>query len=111
MPRGNRLTRADLQQLQRSRSHRVHGELFSLQVAALPGTAGPKAACVVSKKVSPRATERNALKRRCREALRPLMQTVNRPLALVFHAKRTASGASAAAIAADVRALVQRAEA
>lgn len=66
VPRKNRLTRADFTSLPRSR--RLHGELFLLSVA--PSQAEhSKFSCIVSKKVSLRAVDRNLIKRRARAIL------------------------------------------
>ena len=70
---------------------------------------GPKCACVVSKKVSPKAVERNLIKRRCREAARALILKRNEALALVFYAKREARGAAFENIRKDTASLLGRA--
>jgi ribonuclease P protein component len=108
MPPRNRLARADFARLGLKR-RREHGKYFSLVIAALPGAEAPKIACVVGKKVVARAVSRNAIERRCREALRPLVPTLPKGLALVFYAKREAREASFSDIARDMRALLARA--
>lgn len=86
-------------------SKRVHGALFSLSVSP-SATGAAQVACVVSKKVSPKATVRNLVKRRCREAARACALPSH---ALVFTAKAAAAKATYAAVKADVQALVARA--
>src|SRR3990167_9710528 len=82
MPRKRSLARIDFLRHAGARTRRFHGALFSLSVTELPsGARGPKCACVVSKKVSPKAVERNLIKRRCREAVRTLILKRNEALA------------------------------
>lgn len=110
MPRKRSLARTDFLRLAGARARRFHGALFSLSVSGLPsGVRGPKYACVVSKKVSPKAVERNLLKRWCREAVRTLVLQRVEPLALIFYAKREARGATFADIRKDTTSLLERA--
>ncbi len=117
MPKKRRLSRAHFVALKGAR--RIHGTLFTLSVAPLPEADPPlagavpagrqgKFACVVSKKVSAKAVDRNRIKRRCRESVRAFLSTFREPLALVFTAKRVAGDASSADIAEDVRKLLIR---
>jgi ribonuclease P protein component len=108
MPKKNRLSRADLAAIKYPGQSRVHGRFFSLAVALIPGSDKQKVACVVSKKVSPRAVVRNALKRRCREVARAVLKEAHEPAALVFQAKREAAGASFEEIEKDIRGLFER---
>ena len=110
MPKKYRLSRTDFTKLADLRSKRVHGAHFSLAITPLPAGSGVKAACVVSKKVSPRAVDRNRIERRCREALRPLLPSLHSDVALVFSAKREAKETISSEIAHDVKALLGRAE-
>jgi ribonuclease P protein component len=105
MTTSHRLSSADFRTI-RPRQ-RVNGIFFALSIA--PHPRGLKWACVVSKKVSVKAVTRNLVKRRCRSALSSELKTFNEPLALVFHAKRGAVGATFAEIEKDVRALIRRA--
>lgn len=110
MPRKRSLARTDFLRHAGTRARRFHGALFSLSVSALPsGARGPKCACVVSKKVSPKAVERNLIKRRCREAVRTPILTSNKPLTLVFYAKREARGATFEEIRKDTTSLLEHA--
>ena len=109
MPKKYRLSLADFIRFARMKSTRVHGALFSLTITPLPDTAGVKTACVVSKKVSVHAVDRNGIERHLRESLRPLLPHIKKPVALIFHAKREARTASSAEIARDVVALLREA--
>lgn len=88
---------------------RMHGRFFSLTTNASLGAKASQAACVVSKKVSPRATARNLIKRRCRAALAPLLRGHPEPVRIILTAKRAAAGATYAELAEDVRELFERA--
>jgi ribonuclease P protein component len=109
MPKKYRLSRADFSALALTKRRRVSGEYFFLTTAPLPALRASKAACIVSKKVAPRAPARNAIKRRCRAVVRPLLASLKRPRALVFHAKREAAAASFAELKRDIVKLVERA--
>ncbi len=108
MPKKHRLTHADFASGAQSRSRRLHGTYFSLAVSRDPGATLPRAACIVSKKVAAHASDRNLIRRRCREALRKFLANTESPLILVFHAKREVLDASYAHIARDVENLIKR---
>ena len=105
MPRTYRLTVADLKAFRPVR--RLHGTLFSLGIAP---AANVRAACVVSKKVSPRAVGRNLIKRRARAILSPLLPDL--PAAhYVFYAKKEALHADFSSIKNDLSKMCERARA
>ncbi len=104
MPKTKRLSHKELTNQKHAR--RLHGSLFSLSVFPLP-SGEAKFACVVSKKVAPKAHDRNLLKRRCRESARPVLARVHSSLALVVSAKRAAAHASFAMIRKDIEELLQ----
>ena len=106
MPKKYRLSRADWLRLPRP-ARRIHGGYFSLSVIPAPSLGGPRVALVVPKKVAKRAVDRNKIERRCREALRPLMEKVRKSVALIFHAKREAVEASYAEVVLDVEKLLK----
>lgn len=108
MPRRHRLSRRDFEVLGRSPRKRIGGTYFFLTLAPSPGGAGIQSACVVSKKVSPRANVRNRIKRRCRDIVRKILFPASFSGALLFTAKREASGASHAEMKADIERLLQR---
>lgn len=108
MPKKYRLSRADFSRLARAKSRRIHGTYFSLMIAPLLSP-GVKAACVVSKKTASRSVDRNAIERKCREALRPLLSSVEDSSAYIFYAKRGAMEASSGEIKTDVVSLLKRA--
>lgn|SRR3989344_3732992 len=100
------LTRAEFRKFKPTR--KVSGRFFTLLIGS--GALGQvTCACVVSKRAVARAVARNAVKRRCREALRANLTSYKEPLTLVFHAKAPAAGASYADIARDVQNLLRRA--
>ncbi len=107
MPKKYRLSRADFIRLPKA-ARRVHGEYFSLTVTPSPLLGGPRAACVVSKKVSARSVDRNRIERLCRESLRPALAQMKTSAALVFYAKHEAQGASLAEIRQDILKLLER---
>jgi len=108
MSKHDRLTRADFRRVGQG-GRRIHGAYFSLLVSRLPeGRRGPRFTCVVSKKVSPKATRRNLIKRRCREIIRPLLREVVSGRALVFYAKSGAVSATFGDIERDLKALVRK---
>ena len=109
MPKHHRLTRSDLAISARGPRRRISGDYFFLVVAPLPDARRARAACVVSKKVSARASVRNSLKRRCREVLRPHLSKYTPPRALIFHARREALDASFSRLKRDIEKLLTRA--
>ena len=104
MSKKDRLTTADFRKLRPGR--RFHGAFVTLSVASLEK--GPaRYSCVVSKKVSPLATTRNLIKRRCRNAV-VAAGVPDAPLALVFTAKQGAKEAAYKDIAKDIADLIQK---
>ena len=79
-----------------------------LAQGALPVGRQGKFACVVSKKVSSRAVDRNRIKRQCREAIRPQLSKLGGRYALVFTAKREAVHASFAEVVQEIGKLLAR---
>jgi len=108
MPRRHRLSRRDHEALGRSPRKRIGGVYFSLAIGASPRGTGVQTACVVSKKVSPRAVVRNRIKRRCRDVVRTLLSKGSFSGALLFTAKREAVAASHAEIKSDIEKLLSR---
>jgi ribonuclease P protein component len=98
------LGRADLIALRGA--SRVHGKYVSIAHSPLEASKS-KFACVVSKQVSPKAVIRNAVKRKIRDAVRPLLQKTPH-LAIVCTAKREAAAAGLAALKADIEAVFAR---
>jgi ribonuclease P protein component len=103
--RSSRLSSADFRTFRPAR--RISGDFFTLSIA--PEGAGPKWACVVSKKVSVKAPVRNLIKRRMRSILRIALGDFHEPLALVFQAKRGAEKATFAQMRGDLAKLLGRA--
>jgi ribonuclease P protein component len=83
---------------------RFAGALFILTAAPNPRPV-VQFACVVSKKISPKAVVRNTIKRRARAAVRSLDLS---PLILVLTAKSDARSASFDEIRRDIGKLVAR---
>ena len=109
MPKKQRITRADFSTLSPRRQSRLFGVYFSASVSYEASKAAtlPRYACVVSKKVAPKAHDRNLIKRRCREAIRPHLKEMQAPLALVLHARKEVVGTSFASIREDLDNLLQ----
>lgn len=99
----HRLSSADFKDFRPTR--RIHGAHVTLSLAE-SGDGLFRAAHVVSKKVSSKAVVRNRVKRRMREALRPLPFPKN-PSILVFTAKRSAADAGFREIADDMLKLMR----
>ncbi|OGG70009.1 ribonuclease P protein component [Candidatus Kaiserbacteria bacterium RIFCSPHIGHO2_12_FULL_53_13] len=104
------ISRSDFKLIEGANFRREHGALFSVSFGVLPSknSSVTKAACVVSKKTAARATDRNLIKRRCREAARECLREVKLPLALIFYAKRAAHSASYAAVKEDIELLIKK---
>lgn len=110
MPRKNTLTHADFVRAEKAKFRRERGAFFILSFGVLSGqkTAEIKASCVVSKKTAMRAVDRNLIKRRWRDAMRPHLSALPASV-FVFYAMKPAKDASYADIKEDVAALVSRA--
>ncbi len=108
MPKGTRLSRNDFKQFSRT-SRRIAGRYFTLVVSFGATGSGPKAACVVTKKIAARAVDRNLIKRRARAALHKALCDVKDPLMLAFYAKKEARDAPFPSISEDVQNLIMRA--
>lgn len=102
------MSRADFTRLEKTKSRRVPGSLFSLSVSPLHGERASRWACVVSKKVASKAIQRNRIKRQCRESVRAHAGDVPEPLALVFRAKKEAVRAPFAELDRDIRSLIEK---
>lgn len=102
MPKKFRLTVADLKAFRPER--RFSGALFSLAIGKAARTG---AACVISKKVAPRAVDRNKVKRRVKAALSPHLSALF-PAAYVFYGKSGAADASFAEAKRDIEKLLHR---
>lgn len=107
MPRGTRLTRVGFKDFT-SRSRREHGRFFTLALVLRNDTKGPRAACIVSKKVATRAVDRNLIKRRARAALAPALRGVSVSLSIALYAKKDALHASYKEVADDIAHLMSR---
>lgn len=100
MPRTLSLTGSEIRRTRPVR--RIHGTYVSVALLPLPGASRAKAAVVVSKKVAVRATERNRIKRRIREALRATVARLPSGCGYLVSAKSAARAASYAELAADM---------
>jgi ribonuclease P protein component len=104
MPKKYRLSGEEIRKLS---GKRMHGTFFSFLVAPIAGSSA-KCACVVSKKVSAKAVDRNKVKRRCRSVLAKRMPNLKKPLALVLYAKREAKDAEFSKIERDIDVLFSK---
>ena len=102
MPRRNRLSRRVFPS---RTARRIVGSLVSISITPLNGSIEPRFTCVVSKKTATHAADRNRLKRRCREVMRPFVASLP-PLAFVIYPKRTALDVPFEALVKEVRSLL-----
>lgn len=107
MPRKSRLTREDFQRLAVVRSKPYFGRFFT--VAMYPAEGQAQAAVVVAKKHVRHAHERNTVKRRAREILRPLLSSL-RSGSYIFYAKKQSQGQSFVALQDDILELLNQAK-
>ena len=109
MSKIDRLTRADFTS-ERTVPKRFHGKFFSLSASPLLSKRKVSVACVVSKKVAPKAVQRNLIKRHCREAVRAATRksALPTPFALIFRAKKDVVGATFRDVLRDVASLVDK---
>lgn len=104
MPAHFRLSRAEVRAIQTSPLGRERGPLVDIVFA--PGERGPRAACVVSKKVEPLATKRNMIRRRMRAAFATTLSKHKVSLSFICIAKASARDASSATLAHELARLV-----
>ena len=97
MPHTHRLTRSDFS-TPTGKSRRFSCPLFSLSITEGVPTESTKVGIIVSKKVSPKATDRNVVKRRLRAGVRPMLGLVPRGLTIVIIARKEALGATMGAM-------------
>ena len=112
MPKKQRISRVDFVQMDTARMRRVHGVLFTLSVGSAKSDSSdskPKFACVVSKKVSNHAVDRNRIRRIVKEVARIASINMRGSKTLVFYAKKEAKNADFTAIDSDVRKLLSHA--
>lgn len=77
-----------------------------VDIAYAPDRRGPRAACVVSKKVEPLAAKRNTIRRCMKATLSALCVQEQTPLAFICIAKSAIRTASSAALARELERLV-----
>src|SRR3989338_2944614 len=104
MARATRLPRADFPT--RPPRVRASNELFSVALWSLKHGLEPKFACVVSKKVAAKATDRNRLKRQCREIASPLVAAMKMSCAVVIYPKAAALDTTFAEMRTSIAALL-----
>ncbi len=102
MPKKYRLTVADLKAFRPLR--RLSSAYFSLAISKASRTG---VACVVSKKVSLRAIDRNRVKRRARSALLPFLSRLA-PGTYVLYAKKEVLAATSKESSHDIEKLIER---
>ncbi|KKW27575.1 MAG: hypothetical protein UY70_C0011G0009 [Candidatus Kaiserbacteria bacterium GW2011_GWB1_52_6] len=104
-----RISHTEFVRLSKERGCRIHGTHFALATFPLPvGTQGPKAACVVSKKVSLKAVTRNQIKRRCRECIRAHSSVLDTHRTYVFYAKKSSADTAFVDIRVDIDELIEK---
>lgn len=102
LPKENRLTDDhDFRRVKRL-GKRYHGSVFSLTVAPQKVVTAPRFGFVVSTRIDKRATVRNQIKRRLREAVRSSLINVSKGFDLVFVVRPDIKSASYEEISAEV---------
>lgn len=104
MPKKHRLTHADFSEFKRPR--RESGGYFIVSYTERLGSK-PKFACVVSKKISPKATERNTIRRRVMAVLRDISASMPGGI-YVFTAKKDVKLANFQDILEDLTKIVSK---
>lgn len=109
MTQAKKLSRNDFIEIAGAHFKREHGKYFTLSYGSLPSARERgKFSCVVSKKVSNKASDRNLIKRRCRESVREALKKANFRGAAVFYAKKDVNGAAFQDIKSDIESLVAK---
>lgn len=111
MPKDQRISRTEFASMDIARARRFHGAFFTLSVASQSPDSPknkPKFACVVSKKVSNRAVDRNRIRRVVKEICRTVGEGISSTKTLIFYAKKDAKTADFKTIDADIRTLLQQ---
>lgn len=107
MPRKFRLCREDFKRLATVRSKPYFGRFFTLVVYL--GEADSRVAVVVAKKHVRHAHERNAIKRRAREILRPVLPSFPAGT-YIFYAKKQSQEQGFMALKEDIFGLLKQAQ-
>jgi len=77
-----------------------------LAITPLPVGTHPKIACIVAKKAVRKATDRNRIKRRCREIVRLEVGHIKKPVALALYANAASVQATFDQLRADIHTLL-----
>jgi ribonuclease P protein component len=109
MPRKSRLSHEELKSIAGLSGRRLHGRYLSLGVFPASHRTSIGCAVVISKRIVAQAAKRNAIRRRCRAAVAPLIKGNTEPRALMLIMKRSASDASVAALRSDIEPLLTKA--
>ncbi|MBI5134565.1 MAG: ribonuclease P protein component [Candidatus Taylorbacteria bacterium] len=104
LPKAKRLTTEDVGSLDTGRS--VFGTLLSLR---LRPSKALKCSVSVSKKVAPKAVDRNRARRRAYAAAEKALSAVKSPAFMLIMLKKEALAASVEDIAAEISSLLERA--
>lgn len=111
LSRKYRATGRDIRASKQHKSAVHHTPHLTLVATPLPNAPVSKGACVISRRIAPKAVERNAFKRRCREALRTgefLAAFTNSHLVLI-RAKKDAHTLPFSALVQEIAALKEKA--
>ena len=110
MPAKFRLKRADFKLFLGQKAHRTRGAFFTVSVVSAPSGSGTKAGCVVSKKTARHATDRNRIKRICREVVRAILNKIEEPVVFVLHAHPASISATHEDLSGDIKQVLQSAK-
>jgi ribonuclease P protein component len=106
MPRKLRLSSGDLDRFKKQL--KVRGHLFAAELGIIEGRLSPGGVCIISKKVSKSAVERNRIRRHVRAALVSMLSDLMQPYIILYITQKKAAYTTGENIRAEVVSLARR---